>query len=114
MVIADLNTRPCGLSNFPDLCSSLANQGAALGGGHYQPQGDGGFGRPGGGHQGLEILLKLSADEGKRLENGGVSPCHCHNPLWTSTISDVDLGSTLRNIRLQNTQIAEFLVSMKF
>ena len=96
---ADLNTCSCRLSDFPDLSSPLADQGATLGGRYYQPQGDRRLGRPGGGHQGLEILLKLGADQGERLEDGGACPCHSHNPLWTGTIRDVDLGSALRNIR---------------
>lgn len=96
---ADLNTRSCRLSDFPDLCSPLADEGAALGGRHYQPQGDRRLGRPGGGHQGLEILLELGADQGERLEDGGAGPGHRHNPLWTGTIRDVDLGSALTNIR---------------
>ena len=99
MFVADLNTGSCDLPDFPDLCSSLPDQRAALGGGHNQSQGDWRLGGPRGRHQRLEILLKLGADEGERLEDGGAGPCHCHNPLWTSAISDVDLGSTLENIR---------------
>lgn len=69
------------LADLLDLGAALADEGAALGGGHDEPQGDGGPGGGGGAAVGalhLVELLHLLTDEGEGFEDsfGGSGDGH--------------------------------------
>ena len=52
----------------PQPAALLTYERAALGGGDDEAQGDGRLGDAGAGHQALQILLELGADQGERLQ----------------------------------------------
>ena len=58
--------RDCEPSMQP--AALLTYERAALGGGDDEAQGDGRLGDAGAGHQALQILLELGADQGERLQ----------------------------------------------
>jgi len=90
------------LPHLLDLGPALAYKRAALRGWDDEAQGDGRLGDAGAGHQALQVLLELGADQGERLEDAGVGPRHRDDPLGTGAVCDVDLGSALLSKSFHN------------
>ena len=70
---------------------------AALRGWNNQPQCDGRLRDPGRCDEAVEILLELVADESEGLEYRLAGAGHCHYPLRTRPVCDVDLGPALQH-----------------
>lgn len=95
----DLDRGAGHLADLLDLGPTLADQGAALGRGHDQPEGDG---RPGHAAAPLDVVelgtpfLELFADQGERFEDRVRRPGHRHYSFRARAVRDVDLRARLR------------------
>ena len=91
------------LSDLLDLRAALANQGAALGRGHHQPEGDG---RPGdvGSQRCIEVFLEFLADQRECLVDRLAAAYYCDYALWTRPVSDVNFCPTLQGNKFVGRQ----------
>lgn len=102
----DLDGGAGDLANLLDLGTTLADEGATLGGGHDEPQGNGGPGHAGSAAtSALDVvelgapLLELLAYQREGLEDGVRRSGHGHYPLGARAVGDVYLGTGLQNKR---------------
>jgi len=90
------------LPHLLDLGPALAYEGAALAGGHHQPEGDGGPRHRARADQAVQVLIKFVANKCKCLKNGFSVAGNSDDPLGTASITDVDLCTTLLSKSFHN------------